>query len=504
MRPIRPTDTARRGSRVRRMPRGLLAVTAAVAVLALTATACGPEEDNAGGTTPSAPAGQADGKITIPDDLKDRLKEHGIDLDKWRDGEWKNWDKDQWLREAQDFVNPIIEDLWDPDRMREADKPPENPVDNDISGDDGVTDPTPAPVQAADVATPYHDNAPEAGKLLFDGPEGPMVCSATVVKDPANPGKSNMVWTAGHCVHAGKAGGWYRNIAFVPSYNNDRPVRGGAGDRAQGEGRSLRRVVGPTGPRPPSSGSPRGRRPAAQGAPYDFAVLHVTPEKGSTGKSLEETVGSALPVDFDAPAVPQIADMTATGYPAAPPFDGQKLLRCTGQAGPALGPPGRADDVPHRLHDDRWFLRRRLGRDRLGRASPPWCRTPRSARSRRAGWPVPGSARRPRASTARSARSTRASRASYEVRQGLFLPPGRPTHPSAGRAVRRPGSPAVSSSAAPASQRRRRSARDCSHQGVPRSPRATLAVCTRLRASFSAAGSWFRCEAATPRRAAMR
>lgn len=105
------------------MPSGVLAATAAVAVLTLTATACGPEEDNAGGTTPSAPAYQADGKITIPDDLKDRLKEHGIDPDKWRDGEWKNWDKDQWLREAQDFVNPIIEDLWDPDRMREADKP---------------------------------------------------------------------------------------------------------------------------------------------------------------------------------------------------------------------------------------------------------------------------------------------------------------------------------------------------------------------------------------------
>ncbi len=71
--------------------------------------------------------------------------------------------QDKWLREAKDFVNPIIEDLWDPDRMRDADKPPENPVDNDISGDDGVTDPTPAPVRAAGVATPYNDNAPESG-----------------------------------------------------------------------------------------------------------------------------------------------------------------------------------------------------------------------------------------------------------------------------------------------------------------------------------------------------
>ncbi|SCD44488.1 hypothetical protein GA0115244_10375 [Streptomyces sp. DvalAA-19] len=333
MRTVRPTDTARRGRRVRRMPSGVLAATAVAAVLALTATACGPEEDNAGGTTPSASADpSSDGKIAIPDDLKNRLKEHGIDPDKWRDGEWKNWDKDKWLREAKDFVNPIIEDLWDPDRMREAETPPEAPVDNDISGDDGVTDPTPAPVRAAGVATPYHDNAPESGKLLFDGPQGSMVCSATVVKDPANPGKSNMVWTAGHCVHAGKKGGWYRNIAFVPSYNND--------------GLSLAELetapkekIAPYGvwwgrwAQTSEQWITEGAATGGQGAPYDFAVLHVTPEKGSTGKSLEETVGSALPVEFNAPAVPQIADMTATGYPAAPPFDGQKLLQCKDKPG---------------------------------------------------------------------------------------------------------------------------------------------------------------------------
>ncbi|MFD5349945.1 trypsin-like serine peptidase, partial [Streptomyces anulatus] len=314
------------------MPSTALAATAVAAVLALTATACGPEEDNAGGS-PSASADQSsDGKVAIPDDLKDRLKEHGIDPDKWRDGEWKNWDKDKWLREAKDFVNPIIDGLWDPDRMREADKPPENPVDNDISGDDGVTDPTPAPVQAAGVATPYHDNAPESGKLLFDGPQGSMVCSATVVKDPANPGKSNMVWTAGHCVHAGKKGGWYRNIAFVPAYNND--------------GLSLAELetapkekIAPYGvwwgkwAQTSEQWIAQGAAVGGQGAPYDFAVLHVTPEKGAGGKSLEETVGSALPVEFNAPAVPEIAGMTATGYPAAPPYDGQKLLQCKDKPG---------------------------------------------------------------------------------------------------------------------------------------------------------------------------
>ncbi|MEV0494841.1 trypsin-like serine peptidase [Streptomyces atratus] len=310
----------------------MLTVAAVTAVLALTATACGPSEDHAN-AEPSNSAGQtSDNKITIPDDLRDRLKEHGVDLDKWKNGEWKNWDKDTWLREAKDFINPIIEGLWDPERMRDADKAPEQPVDNDISGDKGVTDPTPAPVQATHAQSPYHDNAAESGKLFFDGPEGSMVCSATVVKDPANPGKSNMVWTAGHCVHAGKEGGWYRNIAFVPSYNNSglslaelknapkekiAPYGVWWGQWAQTSDQWI------------ADGGPTG----GQGAPYDFAVLHVALEKGSTGKSLEETVGSALPVEFNAPAVPKIGSMTATGFPAAPPYDGQKMLQCKDKPG---------------------------------------------------------------------------------------------------------------------------------------------------------------------------
>ncbi|WP_326626687.1 MULTISPECIES: trypsin-like serine peptidase [unclassified Streptomyces] len=332
MRLIRPVLTARQGRIARRAPSSLLAVAAATAVLAVTATACGPSEEKAS-TEPSSSADRSsDDKIAIPDDLKDRLKEHGIDLDQWRSGEWKNWDKDKWLREAKDFVNPIIEDLWDPERMRDADKAPEQPVDNDISGDAGVTDPTPAPVQATNAQTPYHDSAAESGKLFFDGPEGSMVCSATVVKDPAHPGKSNMVWTAGHCVHAGKKGGWYRNIAFVPSYNNSglsiaelqnapkeqiAPYGVWWGQWAQTSDQWI------------ADGGPTG----GQGAPYDFAVLHVAPEKGATGKSLEETVGAALPVDFNAPAVPRIDSMTATGFPAAPPYDGQKLLQCKDKPG---------------------------------------------------------------------------------------------------------------------------------------------------------------------------
>jgi V8-like Glu-specific endopeptidase len=305
---------------------------ALVSALVLTATACESGDAEAGGDASASAADGGNGEIRIPDHIKDKLKEHGIDVDEWKNGAWKNWNKDDWLREAQDYVNPIIEDLWDPDRMRDAEEPDQGVDDSDLSGDQGVTDPEPQPVQADAVPPSYHENAATAGKVFFDSPEGTMVCSATVVQDPAHPGKSNMVWTAGHCVHAGKKGGWYRNIAFVPSYND-------AGKSTAELENATKEEVAPFGvwwgdwAQTSDQWIEQGGATGGDGASYDFAVIHVTPEKGGNGKSLEETVGSALPVDFKAPAVPQVESITATGYPAAPPYDGQKLFQCEDKPG---------------------------------------------------------------------------------------------------------------------------------------------------------------------------
>ncbi|MCH0561898.1 MULTISPECIES: serine protease [unclassified Streptomyces] len=333
MRSIRPSFTARRERGVRRPNPPRIAAVALVSALALTATACGSDDDTNADDRASAPAvAGGDGKITIPDDIKDRLKQHGIDLDKWKNGAWKNWDKDDWLREAKDFVNPIIKGLWDPDRMRTADDPDKGVDDGDLAGDQGVTDPEPAPVRAKAVPPTYHAHAAEAGKVFFDSPKGTKVCSATVVQDPAHPGKSDLVWTAGHCVHAGRQGGWYRNIAFVPSYND-------AG-RSVGQLRNAtREQASPYGVwwgdwvQTSDQWIEQGGESGGDGAPYDFAVIHVTPEEGNGGRSLEETVGSALPVDFQAPAASRIRSIAATGYPAAPPYDGQKLYQCEDRPG---------------------------------------------------------------------------------------------------------------------------------------------------------------------------
>lgn len=332
MRSIRPSFTARGARRARRRTSPVLAAMALASALALTATACASGDTNADAQASASAAAEGDGKITIPDNLKDKLKEHGIDVDQWKDGAWKDWNKDDWLREAQDYINPIIEGLWDPDRMREAEDPDTGVEDSDLSGEQGVTDPEPTPVDTEAVAPTYHDNAPEAGKVFFDSPEGTMVCSATVVEDPAHPGKSNMVWTAGHCVHAGKSGGWYRNIAFVPSYNNEALATGQLETAAKEE-------VAPYGvwwgdwAQTSDQWIEQGGATGGDGASYDFAVIHVTPEEGGDGKSLEETVGSALPVDFEAPAVAEVESITATGYPAAAPFDGETLYQCQDKPG---------------------------------------------------------------------------------------------------------------------------------------------------------------------------
>ena len=79
--------------------RPLLAATGLVAALALSVTACGPSEDEAADKPAAVESASGnDGSGGIPADLAETLKKHGVDPEKWRDGEWKNWDKDKWLR----------------------------------------------------------------------------------------------------------------------------------------------------------------------------------------------------------------------------------------------------------------------------------------------------------------------------------------------------------------------------------------------------------------------
>lgn len=331
---MRSTPTS--GARGRQRRR-LLASAGLVAALAVTATACSGAGENAASDKPDATRSQpaagheGDGTLRIPSDIEDRLKEHGIDVDQWKNGGWEDWDKEDWLREAEDFVNPVIEGLWKPDRMRSAQEAEKTVTTKDAAAARGYSDPEPAPVRAEPERTPYHRHAAPVGKVFFDSPEGPAVCSGTVIKDVGNPGKSNLVWTAGHCVHAGRGGGWYRNIVFVPAYNDlGRPARD-----MDSAGASE---IAPYGNwwadwAATSNGwIQQGSDTGGDGAVYDYAVLHVKPEQGS--KSLEETVGAALDVDFSTPSAAEVGRTGAWGYPAAPPYSGLHMFKC-------LDTPGR-------------------------------------------------------------------------------------------------------------------------------------------------------------------
>jgi V8-like Glu-specific endopeptidase len=318
------------------------AAAALVAALAVTATACGPSENEAGPKPTASTAGDGKQDLNLPDKLPEDLPSSLEDLDKWRNGEWKNWDRDEWLRRAKEFVNPIIKDLWDPDRMKDAvdDGNDRHVDDGDIpSGgkggtgeDEGVTDPTPAKVTAKPVKHPYTKASPPVGKIFMDTPEGHAVCSGTVVHDPENPGKSNLVATAGHCVHAGKSGGWFRNVVFVPRFN----PKGLSGAELS---KTPREELAPNGvwwaqyARTTDYWIDNGGKTGGRGAPQDFAVLKVREEDQASGPSLEETVGKSATVNFGTPRVKAIPSLTPHGYPAAPPFDGTKMLTCPAKPG---------------------------------------------------------------------------------------------------------------------------------------------------------------------------
>ncbi|MGX1814501.1 trypsin-like serine peptidase [Streptomyces albidoflavus] len=327
--------------------RPLLAAASLTTALALALTACGsetpdpdpkPAAEGQGSAEAQEGGGESGDRAQAAKDLADRLKKHGIDAERWKNGAWKDWDKDDWLREAKDFVNPVIQGLWKPERMRGAEDPGKTVTTKDTTADQGQTDPAPRAVPAEREQTPYHDHAAPVGKVFFDAPAGSMVCSATVVKDPRNPGKSNLVWTAGHCVHAGAEGGWYRNIAFVPSYND-------LGKDAAGLAAAAPHESAPYGTwwadwaATSNEWIGQGAGSGGAGAPYDYAVLHVKPESGA--KSLEETVGNALEVDFRAPGTERIGTLGAWGYPAGPPYDGLLMHRCADRPGRLSLAPGQ-------------------------------------------------------------------------------------------------------------------------------------------------------------------
>ena len=158
-------------------------------------------------------------------------------------------------------------------------------------------------------------------------------------------------------MHAGENGGWYRNITFVPAYND-------LGKSESELSSADSSQIAPYGQWWADWASTSnqwikgGSETGGAGAAYDYSILHVKPEQGS--KSLEETVGAALDVDFSAPSATEVSQMGAWGYPQAPPYSGLKMFKCIDRPGRLSLSTSPADDVPHRLQHDRRLVRRRL------------------------------------------------------------------------------------------------------------------------------------------------
>ncbi|MER7753866.1 hypothetical protein [Kitasatospora sp. NPDC097643] len=321
---------------------------ASVAALTMVvATACGPDNsDPANGAQTTAPTVAATGtdkpgaapiKLPTLDEVK-----------KWKPEDWENWAK-------TNVITPAVKGYWDLQKILKA-KPSKPGPGKQPTGQptaaptaqptaaptsaapaqpttqapaqppaDGGNDPKPALVQEKPVPHPFAKNFNVNGKLFFMDGNDEYVCSGTVISDPANPGKSNLVWTASHCLHGGKGGKSHTNIVFAPGFNSNGALSGGkqatlAQAEPFGEWGATAGIVSPTwaGEADPENGGPWSQ--------YDFGIIRVANPDGSN-KSLEETVGGSVPVWFNAPR-DQITAVSSYGYPAGKPFDGMELEHC--------------------------------------------------------------------------------------------------------------------------------------------------------------------------------
>ncbi|MFI8080942.1 hypothetical protein ACIF6L_09170 [Kitasatospora sp. NPDC086009] len=325
-------------SRTTRAALGASVVTLTMVV----ATACGPDNSDATGAQTAAPTsaattgagtgtpGAAPVKLPTLDELK-----------KWKFEDWDKWAQ-------QNVITPAVQGFWDLQKILKA-KPYKPGPAKEPSGQptaaqptaqptgatpsqpgsqppaDNGNDPLPKVVQEKPVPHPYAKNFHVNGKLFFQDGAQEYVCSGTVISDPANPGKSNLVWTASHCLHGGKGGKSHTNITFAPAFNSTGVLSGGkqaplAQAEPYGEWGAVAGIVSPTWA---DEADPEYGGPWSQ---YDFGIIRVANPDGSK-KSLEEVVGGSVPVWFNAPR-DQVSTVSSYGFPAGKPFDGMELEHC--------------------------------------------------------------------------------------------------------------------------------------------------------------------------------
>jgi hypothetical protein len=143
-----------------------------------------------------------------------------------------------------------------------------------------------------------------SGKVYFTNTQDGYnyVCSATIVNSQGK----DMVWTAGHCVHGGKGGNWHANWVFVPSYRNGwAPYGYWYASQLWTKTAWIN-----------SSELESDMGVAIVGTNYGY---HIVDYLGGQGITWNQSKHIAV---------------TALGYPAASPYDGESLQACSGTTFP--------------------------------------------------------------------------------------------------------------------------------------------------------------------------
>jgi hypothetical protein len=189
-----------------------------------------------------------------------------------------------------------VEDYWTADRMQGA-----TPAEKVIAADGKAKAPAAATTAAApwtsqEVTTPYTQQPTSThGKVFFTLAGVDYVCSGTALLS----GNKSVVWTAGHCVNEGP-GAFATNWQFVPAYKD------GSAPLGVYVAQNLF-----TSSAWANSGD----------ISYDFGAAVVGPAGGT---SLTDRVGGRG-ITFNSN---RSQNYVAYGYPAAPPFSGERLWTC--------------------------------------------------------------------------------------------------------------------------------------------------------------------------------
>ncbi len=142
---------------------------------------------------------------------------------------------------------------------------------------------------------------PEFGKVFFTLGGSNYVCSGTATTS----GNRDVVTTAGHCLNEGP-GGFATNFIFVPAYDN------GSAPYGEWVAEDLLTTTA-----------------WATEGDFNHDVGFAVMAENAAGQSLTDVTGS-YDIAFN---LGYGLTFDAYGYPAARPYDGQDLWRCSGTAG---------------------------------------------------------------------------------------------------------------------------------------------------------------------------